>query len=523
MKLTTFVSLYTIATCIKVLLIPSYHSTDLDVHRHWKATVRELPLSRWYYDTTSQRHTADYPPGFMWFESVLAKNSVTEWTIQNLDPQCLALRPDPQDRDKLEISDSCLFFLRGTVIASDALLWLGAYFVSHSLDNQLSFSLPLFVTLTFPPSLFWLDHVHFQYNGCMIGVWLLSLGCLLRANSNTSKKNKENSMFYLLAGAFFFAALLTMKHLYLFVAPWYGVYLLRRVCFSKKNSTLEFQPAAFFKLAFVTATTLLLPCLPFLYYDQTSPSTFLQQLFSRLFPFQRGLVHDYWAGNIWALYSAAGKVVASLPDDVPPVFTLVLILAGQSFGLYAAWVAAAKKSLTTALISLAYTAAVAFSFGYHVHEKAVLNVLIPLTIVAYLPKQDEDQSSDYAANIFGIFYHATAWGTLGLMPLLYEPREFLLKAASFLLLISILSWKRPQNQQTTSWFAYLYQSLHVAGWFCTWILVDVLPLSLFGKYTFVPLAGTSVLVACGLLVTWARLAWVMLLEVQRTGSEKNKV
>lgn len=106
----------------------------------------------------------------------------------------------------------------------------------------------------------------------------------------------------MLLGGLLFAALLCFKHIYLYLAPAYFVYLLRAYCLGQR-SWLDIRFRNSSKLAiglcFVVGTALG----PFLYWNQ------LGQLLTRLFPFSRGLCHAYWAPNIWAMYSFFDRIL----------------------------------------------------------------------------------------------------------------------------------------------------------------------------------------------------------------------
>ena len=106
----------------------------------------------------------------------------------------------------------------------------------------------------------------------------------------------------MLWGGVLFATLLCFKHIYLYLAPAYFVYLLRAYCLSPK-SIVQIRWLNSIRLATALAVVFGLAFGPFVYLGQ------MDQVFSRLFPFSRGLCHAYWAPNIWAMYSFVDRVL----------------------------------------------------------------------------------------------------------------------------------------------------------------------------------------------------------------------
>jgi alpha-1,3-glucosyltransferase len=172
----------------------------------------------------------------------------------------------------------------------------------------------------FNAGLLLVDHIHFQYNGFMLGVLLCSIGALRQARSS---KSLSSEFIWTLVGGSLFAALLVLKHLFLSLAPIYFVHLLFGFC----SPRAEVSSFRLLVLGSVVVAVMVFPFVPLVLdqYDVThavlqsysfldATKDQISRILHRLFPFAedsgtcsgadhetnschaRGLVHSYWAG-----------------------------------------------------------------------------------------------------------------------------------------------------------------------------------------------------------------------------------
>jgi alpha-1,3-glucosyltransferase len=178
-----------------------------------------------------------------------------------------------------------LIWMRSSVIVSDLVFYFAC--------RKLKLPLEIFFALYCNIGLILLDNIHFQYNSMMYGIMLLSIHYILVGKY--------------LKSALLYAILINFKHIFLYSAPAFGLFYLRNCVFGG-DITKGFKNLAIlgFQTAFVTSVSFF----PVIW---KAPIPIITQIGTRLFPFERGLVHDYMASNFWALYMIGYKSVMAVP------------------------------------------------------------------------------------------------------------------------------------------------------------------------------------------------------------------
>lgn len=478
-----------IATCVKLLLVPAYHSTDFEVHRHWLAITHSLPLQHWYADESSE-WTLDYPPFFAFFERFLA--IFAAW----VDPKIVDLT-DGRNYNAW----SAMLFQRASVMAADAVLYWGLFEIGRGLAPARRRI--LFLAVIFSPGLLIVDHIHFQYNGFLFGILLLSLAAIRNGND--------------LLGGIWFAGLVCFKHLFAIAGPLFFVYILRHHCRGSH------AVSRFLAMAGAVVAVLALAFGPFAYHGQ------IPQMMKRLFPFGRGLCHAYWAPNAWALYNAGDKLAAlamrrvfgvlvekpqagltgglvgdftpySVFSQISPLASAILVLIAMAPCLVQAW---RRPSPTSFIRWVTYIFTCGFMFGWHVHEKASLHMVIPMSVVAV------ERVEDARAFLF-----LSIVSTYSLFPLLFEAKEYPIKV-TLLLLYALVMWlsfseffdakveETSEGNLAGNSLVSSLEGVYLGGLVVVEIYGQCLHPFLFGSsLPFLPLMLTSVYCAVGMVYFW---------------------
>ncbi|GME66999.1 unnamed protein product [[Candida] boidinii] len=526
-------NIWVATTLLKVLLFPAYHSTDFDVHRNWLAITHNLPLKDWYLEATSQ-WTLDYPPFFAYFE----------WFLSQFVPKSVIADGCLDIVAKGDYGISTIAFQRTTVIFSEIILFLSLeYLMRTSPSSQKARSFVIASSIVLSPGLFIVDHIHFQYNGMMFGILIFSI---------VTAKEKR----YLLCG-FTFAVLLCFKHIFLYLAPAYFIFLLRAYCLNDvKKFPTNFNQLInivlwknLLKLGGVVLSVFAICFGPFVYYGV------MPNLLARLFPFSRGLTHAYWAPNIWALYSFTDRVLIQLMLHIPGVSKIITRLAPHANELLNSpellrESAASTKGLVgeveffilpniqpsaTFLLTLFYQVMsliplfinptferfigsltlcgyASFLFGWHVHEKAIMLVIIPFTFIVCQDKR-----------LLPVFQALSSAGYVSLFPLLYGSAEWLFKALiTFVWCVIYFSsfGEVAHNYANFSTRIFLLDRINLIysillipmSIFVQFMDIEARNFAILKKLEFVRLMIYSVYCALGIVGSWNGLSWLYFLD-----------
>ncbi|XP_030751587.1 probable dolichyl pyrophosphate Glc1Man9GlcNAc2 alpha-1,3-glucosyltransferase isoform X2 [Sitophilus oryzae] len=422
-------------------------------------------------------------------------------------------------------SDKTILFQRLSVILTDSFYIYGVYKTCEALPKGWKRDVVLPILLITNCGLLMVDHIHFQYNGIMYGILLLSIANLLKERYCWS--------------AFWFTFLLNMKHIYIYLAPAYFIYLLRHYCLPVSISTKTLFTKKvlknFHKLASIVISVFVASFGPF-FAD-------IPQVLSRLFPFKRGLCHAYWAPNFWALYNVADKSatvlfpklnipirnssVATMTGGLVQEFThtvLPNIVPITTLLLTVAFVLPAtiklffmNKNATNFLRCLVLCGLTAFLFGWHVHEKAILMVIIPLSILSIVEPTD--------AKIFLIL---STTGHYSLFPLLF-PSSLLSIKVLLLVLYSSYSFYSlykihlPKFNKLALPLLSTLESAYIIGLAGVFLYENVVHqvLRLDKRLPFLPLMLTSVYCALGILYCWCKY-YIYFLNLSPNSNVKTK-
>lgn len=327
---------------------------DYEAQRHWMEITVNLPIQDWYRNTTDNDLLywgLDYPP-LTAYHSYLTG---------------LVAKKINQDYVKLHVSRGFenfdhQYFMRMSVLVSDCIFFVSAlYFYIRSLKMSNKYKW-VFFALSSHPGLTLIDYGHFQYNCVSLGLTLWAIIFVSQGKN--------------VLAAIAFSAALNFKQMELYHAIPIFFYLLASC--QPKGSSLPSQLKNLVQIGAATVATFAIIWYPFL---QIHDGVF-QQVIVRIFPFQRGIFEDYVA-NFWCTLNVVIKIKRLLnPTSIASYSLILTALFSFPCGIHLYF----KNTFRNLHLCLINVSLAFFLFSYHVHEKSILLVTLPVSIASpYFP------------------------------------------------------------------------------------------------------------------------------------------
>ncbi|KYR01097.1 glycosyltransferase [Tieghemostelium lacteum] len=388
---------------------------DYEAQRHWMEITTKLPVHQWYFNGTDNDLMywgLDYPPLTAYISWVFGK--VGEY----IEPQSMELYSSRGYQ-----SESSKLFMRLTVILSDIVIWIPSvvFFVQTFYQHQpLRKKIQALLFISLQPGLLLIDHGHFQYNGISLGLALFGITFLLKKQD--------------LLGSLFFVLSLNYKQMSLYYAPAFFFFLL----FSNfKVNQIGTSIIRILKIGLTVVVCFIICWLPFLSIEQSS------QVLFRLFPFARGLYEDKVA-NFWCFISilvnlknilTVDKIIklctiCTLTGLVPMIYSLL-----RSNSIFQKNVDKVSENQRTVFIySLINSSFSFFLFSFQVHEKSILLVTLPVSLLIL--------KHPFMSWSFGLV------STFSMFPLLFKD-GLVIPYLAIMIVYTVIGYQQVQEEQST--------------------------------------------------------------------------
>lgn len=334
---------------------------DYEAQRHWQEITLNLPLDKWYINTTDndlQYWGLDYPP-------LTAYHSLLLGHVANrIDPSFVKLR-ESRGLETLEHKH----FMRLTVLIADILIYIPAiiYFVINlRLSDNCQFNESnifklkkrdvVLLTALIYPGLIVIDHGHFQYNCVSLGFFIAAAAAMMQDSVILS------SILFVLA--------LNYKQMELYHALPFFSYILGYYI-SNKTKSWFFRIRMLTCVSFVVLLTFYIIWIPFFKNRDLFFSTVL-----RLFPLSRGIFEDKVA-NIWCTINVFCKLRQIFTNAQLAKICLTLTTCAILPSCINLYLLPAKNAF---ILSLINSSVAFFLFSFQVHEKSILLVAIPMLL-----------------------------------------------------------------------------------------------------------------------------------------------